>query len=247
MAAKPHTTYIEVVQLACQAVGHPKPFDVASSTDEAILRMGFYANQACNDMVYMWDWQELVLPASLTIIADAPGQAEKAFALPTDFRTFVDDTLWNSSTLLPAIGPVNPQDWQWLKVRQALITTRFMWRFRGGQFWIKSPPVEAQQMPYEYMTKNWAFDGDTDMPQDIMQKNSDYHLFPWNLIVLYTRAKWLKNEGYDDSAAMKDFKTAFDFETGSNFGATALSLVPGVGYPYITPERNLPDTGYGPP
>lgn len=247
MAARPHTTYIEIVQLVAQAVGHPKPMDVAGSLDEAVLRMGFYANQACMEILTQWDWQELVKPAELTIQASTPGIAEESYDLPDDFLTFVDDTLWNKSTLLPAIGPVNPQDWQWLKVRQAMITTRFMWRLRGGKFWIKSPPTDAQIMPYEYMSKNWAFDGDTAEPKDYMSKNADYHLFPWQLPVLLTRAKWLKNEGYDANQAYEDYRKAFEFETGSNLGATALSLVPGVGFPYITPERNLPDTGYGPP
>jgi hypothetical protein len=241
----PHTTYIEVVQLVAQSVGHPIPQDVANTQDEAVLRMGWYANQMCEELLTQWDWQELQKPATLTIVADAPGQAEKSFDLPVDFKTFVDDTLWNQSTLLPAIGPVNPQDWQWLKVRQALITTRFMWRLRGGKFWIKSPPTSPQQMPYEYMSKNWARDGDTGDEKDLMTKNADYHIYPWQIVVLGTRLKWLRNEGYDVTGAQEDYRKAFEFETGSNLGATALSLVPGVGFPYLTPERNLPDTGYG--
>jgi len=247
MAAVPLTTYIEIVQTVAQSVGHPKPADVAGSLDEAILRMGFYANQSCQELLTQWDWQELVKPATLTIQASTPGIVEQAYALPDDFKTFVDDTLWNKSTLLPAIGPVNPQDWQWLKVRQAMITTRFMWRLRGGQFWIKSPPESPQEMPYEYMSKNWAIDGDDASEKDWMTKNADHHLYPAMLPILLTRAKWLKNEGYDATQALEDFRKSFEFETGSDLGATALSLVPGVGFPYITPERNLPDTGYGPP
>jgi len=247
MAAAPRTTYIEIVQSVAQSVGHPKPTDVAGSVDEAVLRMGFYANQSCEELLTQWDWQELVKPASLTIQATVPGEVEASFALPDDFRTFVDDTLWNKSTLLPAIGPVNPQDWQWLKVRQAMITTRFMWRLRGGLFWIKSPPESPQEMPFEYMSKNWAIDGVNASPKAWMTNNSDYHLYPPMVVILLARAKWLKNEGYDSTQALEDYRRAFEFETGSNLGATALSLVPGIGYPYITPERNLPDTGYGPP
>jgi hypothetical protein len=247
MPAAPRTTYIEIVQTVAQSVGHPKPADVSSSLDEAVLRMGFYANQACEELLTQWDWEQLIKPDTITIQASTPGIAEEAFDLPADFKTFVDDTLWNKSTLLPAIGPVNAQDWQWLKVRQAMITTRFMWRLRGGKFWIKSPPEEPQELPFEYMSKNWAVDGDNATPKAWMTKNADYHIYPPMLPILLTRAKWLKNEGYDSTQALEDFRKAFEFETGSNLGATALSLVPGVGFPYITPERNLPDTGYGPP
>ena len=64
-------------------------------------------------------------------------------------------------------------------------------------------------------------------------------------MVMYTRAKWFENEGYDSTAAYSDFQRAFQYEAGVDKGATALSLVPGAGYPYINPVRNVPDTGYG--
>lgn len=245
MAAPPFTTYIEVVNLALQSVGHPTTADVASSPDEAVLRMGFYANQACNELLYQYDWQDLIKPYEISIIADAPDQVEKAFALPSDFGNFIDDTQWNRSMQLPAIGPISPQDWQWMVVRRASVTTRFLWRLRGGQLWIKSPPVVAQPLTFEYLSKDWARDADDESPKALMTKNADYHIFAWNLVVLLARAKWLEQEGYDSSAAKEDFQKAMDFYTGGDKGATSLSLVPGVGYPYINAVRNIPPTGFG--
>jgi hypothetical protein len=120
-----------------------------------------------------------------------------------------------------------------------------MWRLRNKQLWIKSPPATATPFSFEYVSKNWARDADDNSHKDLMSKDADYHIYPWHLVVLLTRQKWLKNEGYDDTAALNDYNNALAAETGSNTGATALSLVPGVGYPYLNPERNLPDTGYG--
>jgi hypothetical protein len=245
VAAKPLTTYIEVVQQACQSVGHPVPADVAGSVDEAVLRMGFYANQACAQMLYDYDWEVLTVPLSMNIVASVPNERETSFALPDDFASFIDDTHWNRNTQLPAIGPVGAVDWQWLVVRDAKITTRFMWRLRQGKLWIKSAPNTPQVLSFEYLQRTWARDGTDGSAKTFMSKNSDYHVFPANLVILLTRAKWLKNEGYDDRAAMADFQKAWDFEVGSNLGATALTLVPGYGYPYINAARNTPDTGYG--
>lgn len=245
MSAAPQTTYIEVVQLTLQSVGHPKPADVAGSLDEAVLRCGFYANQAGTELKDQHDWNELNKSAEISIFSDFVGQTEKAFDLPSDFDSFVDDTQWDRSTQLPAIGPVNPQDWQWLVVREAMITTRFMWRIRNKQLWIKSPPETATPFTFEYNSKNWCVDGLTAASKDLMSNNSDYHVYPWQLVVLLTRAKWLKTEGYDSTQAEADYTRSLEAETGANLGNTALSLVPGVGYPYLTPGRNLPDTGYG--
>lgn len=245
MPAMPHTTYVEAVRIIAQSVGHPVPVDVAGSVDEAVLRMGWYVNQACTELKDEHIWNELTKPHTMAIVANSPGQTEKAFDLPADFDRFVDDTHWNRATQMPAIGPVNPQDWQWLVVRDAMVTTRFMWRLRGGKLWIKSPPEVAQNFSFEYVSRNWAVDGDDATPKELMTKNGDYHLYPWHIVVLLGRAKWLKNEGYDSSRAESDYFRALEAEVGSNLGATALSLVPGTGFPYLNAMRNLPDTGYG--
>src|SRR5215831_12768347 len=140
MPAPPYTTLLEVVNMVATSVGHPQTNDVASSQDEAILRLGFYANLACSELVYMHDWQMLSQTCDLTVQSDFDGQVEKMFPLPGDFKCMTDDTHWDRSTQLPAIGPVNAQDWQWLVVRNTKITTRMLWRLRDGYIWIKSPP-----------------------------------------------------------------------------------------------------------
>jgi len=239
------TSYIEIVQLVAQSVGHPKPTDVAGSQDEAVLRMGWYANQACTELATMANWNELIKPYTISIFNDYVGQPEKSFELPADFYGFVDNTQWNRSTQLPAIGPVTPQDWQWLVVRQALITTRFMWRLRNGLLWIKTPPESPQPFVFEYTGKNWCIDGVTGVEKDLMTNNSDYHVYPWDVVVLLTRVKWLKNEGYDSTQAERDFSRTLEAREGSNFGNATLNLVPGGGYPYLNANRNAPDTGYG--
>lgn len=245
MAAPPLTTLMEIVNEVALSVGHPKTSDAVGSKDEAILRLTFYANQACSELVTEHDWNDLTIPHSISIFADSADQVEKAFDLPEDFASFIDDTHWNRSMQLPAIGPVTPQDWQWMVVRRAKVTTRFLWRLRGGKLWIKSPPVAAQPLVFEYLSKYWARDAQSGAAKAKMDNNNDYHIFPWNLAVLLTRAKWLKNEGYDDTAAMADYNKALEFNKGGDVGATRLSLVPGSGYPYVTALRNLPDTGYG--
>lgn len=248
MSAASQTTLIEIVNGVARSVGHPVTTDVSASQDESILRIAYYANIAGTELAYMANWQWLTKPAEIIIVADFNGQAEKAFDLPEDFHAFLDDTQWDRNTQLPAIGPINPQDWQWLIVRRTMITTRFMWRIRNKKLWVKSPPAPStggHRFSYEYLSKYWAVNGDTDAPQDYMNKNNDYHLYPWQLMVLFTRAKWFENEGYDSSAAYSDFNRSLQYETGVDKAATALSLVPGQGYPYIDAVKNVPDTGYG--
>jgi hypothetical protein len=245
MPAAPRTTLIEIVNLVAKSVGHPSTLDVASALDEAILRIAYYVNLCGTELTYMHNWQFLTKTVDITIQADAPDQTEKGFNLPDDFRAMIDDTHWARGTQLPAVGPVNSQDWQWLVVRKAQITTRIMWRIRNNQIWVKSPPMDPETLTFEYLSRNWAVDGDSVLPDDIMDKNNDWHLYPWQLLMMFVRAKWFENEGYDSNGAYADFQMAFNYETGVNKGATSLALVPGTGYPYINVLRNIPDTGYG--
>jgi len=245
MTAPARTTLIDVTNIVARSVGHPATTDVASSQDESILRISYYANIACTELAYMANWQWLTQVASLTIVADYNDQTEKSFDLPDNYHAMVDDTHWDRNTQLPAIGPINSQDWQWLIVRKTKITTRLMWRIRDKKLWIKSPPTSPEIFTFEYLSKYWAVDGDTESPKDVMQKNNDYHLYPWQLPILYTRAKWFENEGYDATAAYTDFNRALQYEMGVDKGATSLTLVPGQGYPYIDAIKNVPDTGYG--
>lgn len=245
--AQPYCTLIEIVNTVARSVGHPTTTDVASAQDEAIMRIAYYANLACSELAIMHNWQSLSKTAVLLVEADTVGQQEKGFDLPADFKAMTDDTQWDRSTQLPAIGPVNAQDWQWLVVRNTMITTRFLWRIRQGQLWVKSPPPPGAPQPlsFEYLSKYWAVDGVTGAAKEVMAQNSDFHIFPWQLVILYTRSKFFSNEGFDATAAYSDFLKAFNYETGVDKGASTLALVPGTGYPYINAIKNLPDTGYG--
>ena len=245
MPAQPQSTWIEVVNVVARSVGHPTTTDVASSTDEVILRLGEYANFSCTELQLEFDWEALNKFGQIDVVADAPQQVEKAFPLPADYVRLVDNTLWNRSTQLPAVGPVNPQDWQWLVVRKAFITFRFMWRIRLGQLWVKSPPETMQPLTFEYQSNLWAVDGVTDTPKTIMSNNSDFHILDPYAVILKTRLKWLEQEGYDTTATKRDFDVAIQAIFGGDRGAGTLSLVPGGGYPYINSLGNLPDTGYG--
>jgi hypothetical protein len=247
MPAPLGTTLLEVVNTVARSVGHPTTASVPTSQDEAIQRLGYYANLAGNELLFMSNWEMLQKTATINIVADTVAQREKAFPLPLDYRAMIDDTQWNRATQLPAIGPVNPQDWQWLVVRDAMITTRFLWRIRAGQLWVKSPPPppNGQDLTFEYISKNWAVSGATDAPQASMLVDADYHIYDPNLMILYTRVKWFENEGYDSTAARDDFDRAFKWLSGTDKGATSLSIVPGMGYPYINAIRNIPDTGFG--
>lgn len=240
------TSLSAIVQNVAALVSYPVPVDPAGDSDPAVQQMVQAVNMAGLDLLAMHDWQELTKAYSVSIAADTPGQSEKAFALPEDFYEFIDQTQWNSTMRWPAVGPISPQMWQQLLVRQTLPTLSFYWQVRGNYIYIIAPPTAAQTLTFYYQSMAWVIDqDDTSVYKNRATKNSDTILLDSVLMTQLARTKWLELKGLDSSAAMRDFQVAFENRKGNEKGAAVLSMVRSAGFPYITPYGNTPDTGFG--
>lgn len=240
-------TLATTVQHLAPMVGFPKPKDPAGSQDPAVQQMVVAVNMAAEDMLNLYDWQNLAKPFEIEVKADFAGQKEKSFDLPGDFWCFIDQTQWNKSTQLPAIGPVSPQTWQQIMIRNPKVVMTFLWQIRENKLWIQSPPANAQVFSFYYMSRGWVKDADNpDVIKNQADKNGDIILFDPYLIVLLARAKWQQIKGFDSSAALGDFKVNYEIRKGKTKGAPVLNMArAGAGMPYLNMLVNAPDSGYG--
>ncbi len=235
-----------IVQNVAQLVSFPAPADPAGDSDPAVVQMVQSVNLAGIDLLGMADWQELTKTHTLSIQASTPGIKEQAFTLPEDFYEFLDQTQWNSTMQWPAIGPVSPQAWQELLVRQTLPTLSFYWQIRGNQIYILAPPTAAQDLTFFYQSFAWVRDADNaTLYKNRANKNGDTVLLDSHLVTQLARVKWLEMKGLDSSAAMRDFQVNFENRKGNEKGAVVLNMAASRRYPYINAVYNLPDTGYG--
>lgn len=240
------STLSAIVQNVAAMVSYPTPADPAGDSDPAVVQMVQAVNLAGIDLLSMNDWQELTKVHTISIQADSPGQSEKSFALPEDFYEFVDQTQWNSSEQWPAIGPISPQFWQQLLIRQTLPTLSFYWQVRDNKLYILSPPTSAQTLSFYYQSVAWVRDQDNaDLYKNRATKNGDVILLDSYLVTLLARTKWLEMKGLDSSAAMRDFQVNYENRKGNEKGANVLSMTREYRFPYIQPLTNTPDTGYG--
>jgi hypothetical protein len=239
-------TLSAIVQNVAQLVSFPTPADPAGDTDPAVVQMVQSVNLAGIDLLSLNDWQELTKTHTISIQASPPGVSEQAFALPDDFYEFVDQTQWNSTMQWPAIGPVSPQAWQQLLIRQTLPTLSFYWQIRDNSLYILSPPTTAQTLSFFYQSVAWVRDQDTStLYKNRAVKNGDVILLDAYLVTLLARVKWLEMKGFDSSAAMRDFQVNYENRKGNEKGAPVLTMVRNYGFPYLNAINNLPDTGFG--
>lgn len=240
------STLSAIVQNVAAMVAYPVPNDPAGSEDPAVLQMVQAANMAGNELLSMFDWQELIKRHAMTIQASESNQKERAFDLPEDLFKWVDQTNWNATTQFPSLGPVSPQMWQQLLIRTTLPTLSFYWQVRDNKIYVLAPPSAPQTMSVFYLSAGWVRDqNDANLYKNRLTQNGDVALLDATVMTLYTRVKWLEMKGLDSSAAMRDFSIAFDNRKNTEKGAPVLSMARDFRFPYIQPLINTPDTGMG--
>jgi hypothetical protein len=240
------STLSAIVQNVAGMVAYPVPTDPAGSEDPAVQQMVQAANMAGNELLSMFEWQELIKNYQIPIQSDTNGQKEKGFALPQDLYRWIDQTNWNATTQFPSLGPVSAQMWQQLLIRTTLPTLSFYWQVRDNKIYVLAPPNSPQTMNVFYVSAGWVRDqNDPDLYKNRMTQNGDVSLLDATVMTLYTRVKWLEMKGLDSSAAMRDFNIAFDNRKNSEKGAPVLTMARDFRFPYIQPLINTPDTGMG--
>lgn len=217
--------FAAVCNLVCQLVAYPQSLDPAGSPDLKHGQMRAAVNDALQELLNIYDWQDLTKDGSIDVVADFPGQAEKSFPLPEDFYRFVDQTQWVNGQRWPAAGPVSPQEWKAYVVEGMAPVTTLYWQIRQDRIWFLAPPTTSMNFAFFYMSVAQVIDEtDSTLLKNIAAKNGDRFLLDSYLITLLARKKWLEWNSMDTGAATADFNTAFNSRVGADKGAPVLNL-----------------------
>lgn len=237
--------YGSAIRYIAKMVGHPTPVDPAGSTDPAVQQMGTAVNHALGELLSMNEWQDITKRSTISIFADAPGQKEKAFALPVDFLRFIDNTQWSEQSFLPAPGPISPQGWQTSLIQSIVPAMQIFWQVRDDKLYVLAPPVVPINFSFFYLSRGQVIDqDDPTLLKNVASKNGDKFKLDGYLIMLLGRMHYLEWKGFDASAATRDFQIAYNERAGADKGASVLSIGGSGGMPLISPY-NIPITGYG--
>jgi hypothetical protein len=245
-------TFSSVISTACTLCSLPVPADPAGSTDPNVALLRTVANLASLEMLNLYEWSTLTKMEEIevfTAVPPTPGTAtETEFALPQDFYRFIDQTQWNGAMRFPAVGPVSPQGWMTYMVFPISANFTLTWQIREGSLWfLNAPPAPGQTFRFMYLSRALVRDADDpDLYKNVASKNGDQFRLDGVLMSLLTTVKWLEAKGFDASAAMRNFITAFDSRVGAQKGANILNISGNRhDYPYIG-IGNLPEASlYG--
>jgi len=188
------------------------------------------------------------------------GQA--GYQLPTDFKSFVDSTMWDRSRFWAMRGPMTPQQWQLYKssmMGKASIQRR--WRVKQHitlmgpdnipnpqlgvtYFFIDPTPTDVgSQLVFEYNSNSPILSA-LGNPQKDWQADTDGCKLDEYIIELGVRWRMLKRFGYDYSTEFDEYERAADVYVANDGGAGILSISPDPDLGLIGPW-NVPESGYG--
>jgi hypothetical protein len=141
------------------------------------------------------------------------------------------------------LGPVDAQQWQWLKSGYISTGPRVRWRILGNQFEIWPPYNTQEYLGFEYRSKGWVRSV-ADAVKNSFTVDTDTSVLDDAIIVLLTKLKYFQIKSFDTTALQQDYTRYLNVAKANDKGSATLSFAPAPSAVLIG-WANIPDTGYG--
>ena len=181
--------------------------------------------------------------ASATSVAGSVTFSKTIYPLPPDYETITDNTSWDKTKHWQALGPVDAQQWQWLKSGYISTGPRVRWRILGNTFQIWPPYNTQEYLGFEYRSKGWVRSA-ANAVKNSFTADTDTTVLDDTIIVLATKLKYFQIKSFDTTALQQDYQRYLSVAKANDKGSATLSFAPAPSAVLIG-WANIPDTGYG--
>lgn len=215
-------TLLGLIVQACQELGIPEPSIVVGSPDTQVKQLLSLANREGREQVAApTQWPQLQMKQSITLV-----NAQASYDFPTDFNSYIPDTIWNPSMRWAVAGPISPQNWEFLK--SGLINTQPWMRYRvwAGKIYFDPTPTTTnagQVVTIEYQSKNFCQSA-SGTAQSVWTADTDTFLLPDDIMVLGIKWRFLAAKRLDYGEEKRAWADACDKETARAFVGRTLPL-----------------------
>jgi hypothetical protein len=181
--------------------------------------------------------------ASATSIQGTVTFSQTIYPLPPDYETITDNTHWDKTKHWQMLGPVDAQQWQWLKSGYISTGPRVRWRILGNKFEIWPPYNTLEYLGFEYRSKGWVRSA-TDAVKNSFTADTDTTVLDDSILVLLTKLKYFQIKSFDTTSLQLDYNRYLNVAKANDKGSATLSFAPQPSAVLIG-WANIPDTGYG--
>ena len=181
--------------------------------------------------------------ASATSVGGTVTFSKTIYPLPPDYETITDNTHWDKTKHWQMLGPVDAQQWQWLKSGYISTGPRVRWRILGNTFQIWPPYNTQEYLGFEYRSKGWVRNAAGDVLNSF-QNDSDTSVLDSAVIAILTKLKYFQIKSFDTTSLQQDYIRYLNVAKANDKGSATLSFAPQPSAVLIG-WANIPDTGYG--
>jgi len=195
-------TVLTMIQSVAQRVGIPVPTTIIGNTDTAITQLLALANEEGEDLSSRGRWRDQVIDTTFTIVGTADQGKMKGTVAGDDYDYIINDTMWNRTTSLPIMGPLNAMEWETLQAFP--VTGPYQqWIILKQNFFIDPTPTAGETMAFQYMSTSWCETAGS-VGKSAWSTDNDTGLLNETLMALGLRWRWLKTKGLEYA---QDFDT----------------------------------------
>ena len=181
--------------------------------------------------------------SSATSIGGTVTFSKTIYPLPPDYETITDNTHWDKTKHWQMLGPVDAQQWQWLKSGYISTGPRVRWRILGNTFQIWPPYNTQEYLGFEYRSKGWVRNAAGDV-LNYFQNDSDTTVLDDSVVAILTKLKYFQIKSFDTTSLQQDYMRYLNVAKANDKGSATLSFAPAPSAVLIG-WANIPDTGYG--
>lgn len=224
------------------------PTTIVGNSQPVAQRVFQQARRAGESLAKRANWTALVTEHVFT------ASGATMFALPSDFRSMINDTLWDRSRYWALRGALSPQQWQVYKssiIGTATIEQRWRIRIPSGdsagtapEFQI-DPNIAATDnstFVYEYVSSNWCVSS-LGVPQPQWLADTDVALLDEDLLELGVTWRLMRRLGLSYEEEREEYEREVDKSVARDGGTATLSLAP-TRYPLFIGPQNVQDGGW---
>ncbi len=231
---------LSIAQSVCDQVGFPRPASIAASSDQLARQLFALANKELRELSKSMGWAALDVTYQFDTVI---GQDE--YALPSDYKSLVSDTVWRNNDFWRVRGGMSPQEWAYRK-RQLLNTLDYSaFRLIGSplKFVIDPVPQIVDTYTFEYRTKFFAIGADN-VRKERYAVDTDTSLVDEDLVEAGLMWRFKHAKGLEFSADVIEYDSMVQREFAKQLGSGA---IPVGGYNTLSPltDGYVRDNGFG--
>ena len=181
--------------------------------------------------------------SSATSVGGSVTFSRTKYPLPPDYETITDNTHWDKTKHWQMLGPVDAQQWQWLKSGYISTGPRVRWRILGNEFQIWPPYNTQEYLGFEYRSKGFVRDASGNVKNSFTQ-DSDTTVLDDTVVAILTKLKYFQIKSFDTTSLYQDYMRYLNVAKANDKGSATLSFAPSPSAVLIG-WANIPDTGYG--